>query len=100
MKTQPGKALLIIRYNINVGFCAPSVYKDFESQGKMYMVHMLENQNVKPFLTLQIDSGERRKSQSLIIFLQLSLEILFFLKVFPVYKFKHYKTTLLDVCNY
>lgn len=36
---------------------------------------MLENQNVNPFLMLQIDSGERRKSQSL-IFLQLNLEIL------------------------
>lgn len=100
MKTQPGKALLIIRYNINVGFCAPSVYKDFERQGKMYMVHMLENRNVKPFLMLQIDSGERRKSQSLIIFLQLSLEILFFLKCFQFINFSTTRPLSLDVCNY
>lgn len=99
MKTQPGKALLIIRYNINVGFGAPSVYKDFERQGKMYMVHMLENQNVKPFLMLQIDSGERRKSQSL-IFLQLSLEILFKKKCFQFTNLNTIRPLSLDVCNY
>lgn len=48
--------------DISVDFSVPSVYKNLERQGKVSIVHMLENLfYAGPFLTLRIDSVRKKK---------------------------------------